>query len=253
LRWVLEHLLTAALRMPTARWIAFGFSERGDTMLQAVDIAVAYQAAMLDHQESEWSAARIRKDLGLPKATLSESLRRADEARLLRGKFVLRGALAALLPVLPNLVPVARPMAGRAQGIPTGASAPVFGGHFTAEEPEVWPLAGAGAIGVAIRPLHPAIPARLTETRDARAYALLAFLDAVRSGRAREVAHGVEGLRLLCGLPASPGVYRHAAVGALMRALVDAVLAGGGRRAGAGTVMEASIGVALGPVEGTTP
>lgn len=210
-------------------------------MLRPVDIAVAYYAAMLDQQAGAWSAADIRRDLGIPRATLSEYLGRLSQARIVRGKFVNRKILASLLPLLPSLVPTS-PVGGEpVAGLPTGFAAPVFGGHFVSNALQVWELSDARVRGLPIAPLHPEIPERIARSDDLRRYALLAYLDAVRGGRAREVAHGVEGIRILCALPPSPGVFPQAAVGALMGALVGSILAGSA---------EALKGAAIGAVVG---
>lgn len=190
-------------------------------MLQPVDIAVAFHAAMTDHRSGAWSQASIRRHLGIPRATLSKSLGRLRHARIIRESFINRRILAALLPLLPNLVP-ARPLGDKqVQGLVTGFAAPAFGGHFRYAVPQVWELAGGPDFGVPIEPLHDRLPARLAASGDPERHALLAYLDAVRGGRAREVAHGIHGVRLLCGLPAAPGVASQEPVAKLMAGLVD--------------------------------
>ena len=189
-------------------------------MLQPVDIAVAFDAAMTDHQTGAWSQASIRRHLDVPRATLSKSLDRLRHARIIRESFINRRILAAVLPLLPNLVP-ARPLGDRpVRGLVTGFAAPAFGGHFRSAVPQVWELPGGPDIGLPVEPLHDRLPARLAASGDAERHALLAYLDAVRGGRAREVAHGIQGVRLLCGLPAVPGVASQEAVGELMAELV---------------------------------
>ena len=192
-------------------------------MLRSVDVAVAYYAAMLDHQEEGWSAAQIRKDLGIPRATLSESIGRLSAARLVHGPFINRAVLASLLPVLPNLFPASPSTNEPVAGVPTGYSTPAFGGLFVASLPQVWALAGAPTKGVPIQPLHPALPRSVARPGHPRRHALLGFLDAIRGGRAREVAHGAEGVKLLCGLPQSPGLFARPAISSRMAEAVSAL------------------------------
>ncbi len=70
-------------------------------------------------------------------------------------------------------------------GIPTAGSAPVLAHHFRADpEPLVWPHPEGEVRGMAIQPLHPGVPELVRADR--RLYDLLALVDALRVGRARE-------------------------------------------------------------------
>lgn len=92
------------------------------------------------------------------------------------------------------------------RGLATGADAPAFGGTFRVQSGLVWELEGGPDEGLPIAPLHPRIPVAVAQRDNPAQYALLAYLDAVRGGRARELARGAEGIRLLCGLPPIPGL-----------------------------------------------
>lgn len=189
-------------------------------MLQAVDFAVAYTAAMTSQQTGRWSPAAIRHRLGLPRATLSKSLERLGDGGLVRESYLNRALLSALLPLLPNLVP-ARPLSSiPVRGLVTGFAAPAFGGHFRGRMAYVWELESGPDLGLPIKPLHKQIPSHVGATGDDRVHALLAYLDAVRGGRAREVGHGGAGVQLLCGLPPSPGLSSGGSTEALMVDLV---------------------------------
>jgi|GEM_PF-3251743 len=190
-------------------------------MLRPVDIGVALEAALTLELVGRWAPADIRHNLGLPRATLSESLDRLAAAGLVRDRFLHRGVLASLLPVLPHIVPIRSGGQVAVQGLHTGFAAPAFAGQFRAGAPLVWAVAGGPDIGLPIDPLHPRIPAHLLASGDEQRYAMLAWVDAVRGGRAREVAHGIEGLRRLCGLPPSPGIRPQPAIEALMGEIVD--------------------------------
>lgn len=70
-------------------------------------------------------------------------------------------------------------------GVPTSHSAPVFSGVFAPGSDDwVWPFATGECKGVGLLPLHPCVPT--AALADARLYAALALLDALRVGRARE-------------------------------------------------------------------
>jgi hypothetical protein len=70
--------------------------------------------------------------------------------------------------------------------MPTVWSSPTLAGHFQSSEIEkpVWPDPEGAERGNAVAPLHASVPK--AAKRDPHLYELLAFLDAVRIGRARE-------------------------------------------------------------------
>ena len=190
-------------------------------MLQGLDIAVVFSLAMYERQRGDWSAAAVRHELGIPRATLSKSIERLRHARLVRESFLNRAMLSTMLPVLPSLVPAAPLSQVPVRGLASGAAAPAFGGLFRAPVGLVWALDGGPDEGLPIEPLHPRIPRSVAEGENPAQYALLAYLDAVRGGRAREMAHGAEGLRLLCGLPPVPGMRPGESVRSLMGELAS--------------------------------
>lgn len=71
-------------------------------MLQPVDVAVAFDAAHRQNRFGKWSPKDIRVDLGIAWSSLNLSLGRLDELNVLRRGRVHRGALATLLPALPD-------------------------------------------------------------------------------------------------------------------------------------------------------
>lgn len=70
-----------------------------------------------------------------------------------------------------------------AVGMPTAHAAPPFRDELVYAEAYVWPC-GEGVAGRAVVPLHPGVPRAARQ--DARLYAALALLDALRVGRVRE-------------------------------------------------------------------
>lgn len=74
------------------------------------------------------------------------------------------------------------------RGIPTSYAAPVLEKYFTqGHDPiPVWPYAEGSMKGLAVEPLYRSVPKSLTQYPDDAFYDLLALIDAIRIGRARE-------------------------------------------------------------------
>jgi hypothetical protein len=131
--------------------------------------------------------ADLSKALGISVAEVHAAVKRLSEGGLIRpgGKEVLRTpllnliqyGLAAVFPAKPGEPTV---------GIPTAWASPVLAGSFGTAEVErpVWPDPEGSVRGVAVVPLHPSVPK--AAKADPQLYAVLALLDAVRMGRARE-------------------------------------------------------------------
>jgi hypothetical protein len=81
------------------------------------------------------------------------------------------------------------------RGLPTAHAAPPLRDHFPAssEVPPVWADPAGSTRGEELEPLYGSVPR--AARADARLYELLALVDAVRAGRARERALAVKELR----------------------------------------------------------
>lgn len=80
------------------------------------------------------------------------------------------------------------------RGVPTGVAAPPLAEQFqVGEENPVWPYPKGKARGYAFKPLYRSVPA--AALRDPRLYEILALIDALRGGRARERKMAAELLR----------------------------------------------------------
>ncbi len=79
-------------------------------------------------------------------------------------------------------------LGGYARGIATCYAAPVFGGQIMEgnDAIPVWPHEEGKQRGLALKPLYHNIPKSITEFPDQAFYDLLALIDALRFGRARE-------------------------------------------------------------------
>jgi hypothetical protein len=115
--------------------------------------------------------------------------RRLREARLLEPASK-RVRVHALHDFLVHGVPYSFPAkpGPLTRGLPTSWAAPAFGGRIdnTGQPPPVWPDPEGSVQGPAIRPLYPSVPG--AARRLPALYDLLALVDALRTGRARERA-----------------------------------------------------------------
>jgi len=126
---------------------------------------------------------------GLAISAVHASLKRAAASRLVlfqeRKPVVLK---AALLEFLVHGARYAFPpvQGGVTRGVPTAYAAAPLNELIapSADPPPVWPHAKGTARGLAVAPLYPSVPD--AALRDARLYAALALLDALRMGQARE-------------------------------------------------------------------
>lgn len=132
-----------------------------------------------------WNQKPIAEDLGLSQSEVSESVARSKYAGLLdpKGKKVMKLALMEFLqygiryafPQKPG--PVVR-------GIPTSHSASPLKEEIQSTENYVWPYAKGTVRGHSIIPLYVSVPEAVL--KDEVLYELLALVDALRVGRARE-------------------------------------------------------------------
>ncbi len=141
--------------------------------------------ALVVQGDVPWTFESLGFRLGLSSSQVHRSLRRAAAASLYAPgprRVLVRNLVEFLVHGVRYAFPAQRSPDG--EGVPTGASAPPLSEHFVGGVPLVWPAEGAATRGEALEPLHPSA-VRLSEV-DQRAYEVLALVDAVRTGRARE-------------------------------------------------------------------
>jgi hypothetical protein len=141
--------------------------------------------------------AQLGKELGMSASEVHAAVRRGGEAGLVKpeSKRVVR---EALVNYLLHGVPFAFPsVPGRVvRGMPTGYSAPCLAGEFTEVDlPVVWEDAEGSVRGQSVEPLHPSAAA--ASRHDENFYRVLALVDALRCGRARERSAASERLKKL--------------------------------------------------------
>ncbi len=147
---------------------------------------------LLANPKAEWSQRQLAESLCISLAETNAGLKRLIEARLLRktkgSQFlpILAAAEEFLINGLKYLLP--GKLGEYTRGIPTAVGAPLFHDKIAlgSEPIPVWPDAQGSKRGVALNPIHPAVPKALRKTKDQSFYELLVLIDAIRSGRARE-------------------------------------------------------------------
>jgi predicted nucleotidyltransferase len=136
-----------------------------------------------------WSFNKIAVELGMSSSEVHAAAQRAVAAGLAtRDRGTIRPNLRNLEEfLLHGIRYVFVPEVGRlTRGMPTAYAAPPLAGHVVAgiEPPPVWPDPEGNQRGEAFSPLYKSAPG--AAKRDPELYTLLALVDAIRGGRARE-------------------------------------------------------------------
>jgi len=176
--------------------------------LSPQDVVVALKLCAVDSKN--WTYARLGEELSLSPSQVFRSVQRAEAVRLLEPGFhalplatdskspdskskdrplVLASPNRAnLKEFLIHGVRYAFPVhrGGLVRGIPTAHAAPPLKQQIAEsfDPPPVWPDGSGSARGLEFSPLYRNVPA--AARRDPRLYELLALVDAIRDGRARE-------------------------------------------------------------------
>jgi DNA-binding Lrp family transcriptional regulator len=155
--------------------------------LKSQDILVALKLALTGGWSGSFAA--LAGELGLSASEVHAAMRRLEEARLLEpaGKRIRRTALREFLVHGLPYVFAARTKE-MTRGVPTAWAAPALAGAVVSSDPlpPVWPDPAGSVQGLAVKPLYASGPQ--AAANDEKLYALLAAVDALRLGRARERA-----------------------------------------------------------------
>jgi len=147
----------------------------------------------------QWTYAELSKQLFVSPSQVFNAVQRAEQARLLNSATVpdpaVDGPRPYLWPIRSNLkeflihgvkyvFPVER--GGPTRGIPTAEATEPLNKHFGADFalPPVWPHPAGVLRGLAFSPLYKNVPQ--AAMADPKLWELLALVDAIREGRARE-------------------------------------------------------------------
>lgn len=156
-------------------------------MLKPLDIVVMLKLSLETGERPTY--LRLANELHLYPSEVYASVKRARASQLVQGpELGDRLNRSSLLEFLLHGVRYAFPaeIGSPTRGIPTSYAAPPLRSSITddGELPPVWPYPDGKVRGYGFAPLHKNVPQAALE--DARLYELLALVDALRNGRARE-------------------------------------------------------------------
>ncbi len=165
-------------------------------MLRSQDILLLLKL-VADGQPSSWRQQDLAQAVGISQPEAHNALKRLAAAGLYDAenrKVNRRALLEFLLHAVKYVYPAQ--LGGPTRGMPTAWAAPplseqIAGGN-EAERP-VWPSPDGSVRGAALDPLYPSAPA--AAARDPKLYELLALVDALRMGRARERTLAADALK----------------------------------------------------------
>lgn len=155
--------------------------------LKPQDLVVAVKLAANRHRD--FVLATLAEELGMAISAVHGSIRRAEQARLLsRSGGSVRAIRGAVKEFLIHGAKYAFPafLGSTGRGMPTTVGAPALVEFFdqTKVLPPVWPDPNGEMWGPTVVPLHSSVPG--AAGRDKEFYDLMALLDAIRLGAARE-------------------------------------------------------------------
>ena len=157
-------------------------------IIKPLDLLLAIKLVV--NKDEDFGIARLADEFQVSVSTIHGSLARAEAARLLsRSSGSARGIRPSLQEFAISGVKYAFPaVIGRAtRGVPTAIGAPILAQHFEATPDAivpVWPHPEGKTFGFEVVPLHPSVPT--VALKDAAFYEVLALVDAIRVGAARE-------------------------------------------------------------------
>lgn len=164
------------------------------------DIVILLKLVVLG--DRHWRHVDLADALGLSQPEISFALNRCKTAGFIdtAKKKVLKSALREFLAHGLKYMFPARP-GPICRGVPTAHSAPPLSETIVASDEDryVWPWDDGKVRGQAIEPLYPNAP--FAAENDRALYELLALVDAIRAGRAREQAIAVMELDARLGNP----------------------------------------------------
>lgn len=157
------------------------------------DIVILLKIA--SYGNKQWFQKPLAEDLGISQSEISKSLNRSKYAGLIdaKGKKVMRLALLEFLQFGITYVFPQKPGA-IVRGIATAHSAAPLNTIIVSEEHYVWPSGKGNLRGQAIVPLYPSVIDAVQ--KDEKLYELLALVDAIRVGRAREKEIAIKELKI---------------------------------------------------------
>jgi hypothetical protein len=167
--------------------------EYNGNMLKPQDIVVLLKLVI--QGEEPWTYPGLAHDLSMSASEVHAAIERAHQAQLFNlgarsinrqalAEFVVHGVRYAYPPVRGALT----------RGMPTGYAAPPLNRKIVAgdDPPPVWPDPKGTVRGYELSPLYKSVPK--AAARDSKLYEILALVDALRDGKARERALAINEL-----------------------------------------------------------
>lgn len=154
--------------------------------LKPQDVVVL--AKLLTYEGRRPSMAQVGVDLALSVSEVHAALKRLAASRLISGgpnecRPLIEAVEEFLLHGVKYMFPPKRGEVTR--GMLTSYAAPPLNAEISGSDlPPVWPSPEGGHRGVGLEPLYKTVP--IAARRDPQLYEILALLDALRDGRARE-------------------------------------------------------------------
>ena len=167
-------------------------------MLKGQDCVVLMKL-LANPERSTWTQRELSKELCISLSEINAALKRLSSAGLIHSGFaqneitpIRRAALEFLVHGIKYCFPVQ--LTEFSRGMPTGIAAPVFKNKlFMGDEPlPVWQYSEGKVKGLALKPLYKKVPYALAKYPDQNLYDLLALVDIIRIGRARERKIAIE-------------------------------------------------------------
>ena len=151
---------------------------------------------IVSYGDKQWFQKPLAEELGISQSEVSKSLNRSKYAGLLdpTGKKVMKLALLEFLQFGIRYIFPQKP-GPIVRGVATSHSASPLKEQINSTEVFVWPYAKGNVRGQSILPLYPSVPE--AALKDEILYQLLALIDALRVGRAREKELALEELKKL--------------------------------------------------------
>lgn len=145
--------------------------------------------------KKQWYMKDLSSELNISSSEISESINRSVYAGLIASNKRTLMKLA-LLDFLEHGICYVYPQRPGAivRGIPTAHSAPPLNNIIVSNEHFVWPYGKGSVRGQSIVPLYPSVTEAVL--KDEKLYELLALVDAIRVGRAREKELAVKELKV---------------------------------------------------------
>jgi hypothetical protein len=154
--------------------------------LKPVDVLVLLK--IIAQRGRPWTQPEIASGLSISQSMVSRALKTAEALSLYRptARRVNAKALEDAL-VHGGRYFLGATKGGDVRGVPTAWAAPPLSNEIVASDPlpPVWPDPAGNVRGLSVEPLHPSVPQAAKNDPDL--YELLALLDVLRIGGAREV------------------------------------------------------------------